>query len=611
MGNAPGKMGPAMEFDGGSLVPNGIYAEDAQDFDAKVVQRLIVGRRLAPFYAGADEPDPGGADGDCRAGKPGPADDGWWSYNLVVAQQQQQEQLEETADETETEADEAGARAHRGHARKGSGLLQRLRTTHAAEAAAAGSGDECQACVRHERSASDMAVGSDGRQAEMRRRHIECPICFLYYPSNINYTRCCHKPICTECFVQIKRKLEDDAIVPTHCPYCVEANLGIVYHAPAQLICRRPAPPARAPTAPPRTLASSPRLVADGGVRARSQSACPAAPAAADPPIVMSDDIRPGLVRALAARLDARHKRQLRSAETMALVAAATRRASALESERVARAPRRPSLTRDTREYARYLMATRAANHSELEEFMFQEAVRASLAEQQQPQPQEPQQQPQEPQEHVGSAVGSDASLPASSPRNSTAEHATSTVASSTDVAVDVDTELSRELDAAARIDGSPPLSPGQPFPAAAEPEEQAQPAPTCAGLVAGGDRPHMSPPGDPLTLAAFELDAIASVGGPRRRRPAPPMPRTAPSYPVSPPEPDDLMRFDDLPPAEPRSPSLSPPSAQRLRRRPAPPPPPGAGRGRSESTMGAAAQPAAPADKTADGAPPTQALFL
>ncbi|KAJ1881382.1 hypothetical protein LPJ66_011332, partial [Kickxella alabastrina] len=64
MGNAPGKLNSstsnnnATVCDGGSLVPNGIYPEDAQDFDAKVVQRLILIRQMAPFYAGADDPDP-------------------------------------------------------------------------------------------------------------------------------------------------------------------------------------------------------------------------------------------------------------------------------------------------------------------------------------------------------------------------------------------------------------------------------------------------------------------------------------------------------------------------------------------------------------------------
>ncbi|KAJ2818004.1 SNF1-interacting protein, partial [Coemansia sp. 'formosensis'] len=92
MGNAAGKLNGAMVCDGGGLAPTGIYAEDAQDYDVKVVQRLILGRQLAPFYTGADEPDPAdplpGAESDVCPIRT--CDDGWWSYNLMVAQQAQQ-----------------------------------------------------------------------------------------------------------------------------------------------------------------------------------------------------------------------------------------------------------------------------------------------------------------------------------------------------------------------------------------------------------------------------------------------------------------------------------------------------------------------------------------
>lgn len=38
-------------------------------------------------------------------------------------------------------------------------------------------------------------------------RSAECPICFMNYPKNMNWTRCCEQEICTECFVHIKRYL--------------------------------------------------------------------------------------------------------------------------------------------------------------------------------------------------------------------------------------------------------------------------------------------------------------------------------------------------------------------------------------------------------------------
>ena len=88
---------------------------------------------------------------------------------------------------------------------------------------------------------------------QLYRDAIECPICFLFYPKNINLTRCCTQPICTECFLQIKRDAPhyptpvknhppgtplpnytpDDLISePATCPYCVESNFGVVYICP-------------------------------------------------------------------------------------------------------------------------------------------------------------------------------------------------------------------------------------------------------------------------------------------------------------------------------------------------------------------------------------------
>lgn len=75
----------------------------------------------------------------------------------------------------------------------------------------------------------------------------ECPICFLYYPRQLNVSRCCLQPICTECFVQIKRldphppheeKPEDEGLPhtiisePANCPYCAMTDFGITYDPP-------------------------------------------------------------------------------------------------------------------------------------------------------------------------------------------------------------------------------------------------------------------------------------------------------------------------------------------------------------------------------------------
>lgn len=82
----------------------------------------------------------------------------------------------------------------------------------------------------------------------------ECPICFLYYPPYLNHTRCCDQPICSECFVQIKRPdphfpenhgdeenqnpesnpeaAEMLISEPATCPYCQQPELGVTYDPP-------------------------------------------------------------------------------------------------------------------------------------------------------------------------------------------------------------------------------------------------------------------------------------------------------------------------------------------------------------------------------------------
>lgn len=61
---------------------------------------------------------------------------------------------------------------------------------------------------------------------------VDCPICLLAYPRNINYTECCHQPICTLCFIKIKRPASGRVIT---CPFCNHVNFGVCYHKPRWL----------------------------------------------------------------------------------------------------------------------------------------------------------------------------------------------------------------------------------------------------------------------------------------------------------------------------------------------------------------------------------------
>jgi len=109
--------------------------------------------------------------------------------------------------------------------------------------------------------AKDPFVNGQALEVFLYKDATECPICFLYYPPYLNKTRCCDQPICSECFVQIKRPdphppehehndptnpapappvpsegtlVEPEALVsePATCPYCQQAEFGVTYDAP-------------------------------------------------------------------------------------------------------------------------------------------------------------------------------------------------------------------------------------------------------------------------------------------------------------------------------------------------------------------------------------------
>lgn len=57
MGQTNGKEkqeGGLQAFDGGALVPQGVYTS-AQDYNHSVVKSFITSRKLAPFYVGLDD----------------------------------------------------------------------------------------------------------------------------------------------------------------------------------------------------------------------------------------------------------------------------------------------------------------------------------------------------------------------------------------------------------------------------------------------------------------------------------------------------------------------------------------------------------------------------
>eukprot|EP00612_Vaucheria_litorea_P001444 CAMPEP_0171452710 /NCGR_PEP_ID=MMETSP0945-20130129/708_1 /TAXON_ID=109269 /ORGANISM="Vaucheria litorea, Strain CCMP2940" /LENGTH=418 /DNA_ID=CAMNT_0011977429 /DNA_START=96 /DNA_END=1352 /DNA_ORIENTATION=+ len=54
----------------------------------------------------------------------------------------------------------------------------------------------------------------------------ECPICFMGY-IGVNTTQCCKKPLCTECYLQLKPPRSS-----VSCPFCNSHKFSIVYNGP-------------------------------------------------------------------------------------------------------------------------------------------------------------------------------------------------------------------------------------------------------------------------------------------------------------------------------------------------------------------------------------------
>ena len=185
----------------------------------------------------------------------------------------------------------------------------------------------------------------------------ECPICFLYYPPYLNRTRCCDQPICSECFVQIKRP---DPHPPEHtdpnapprpdepppeaetqlvseiaaCPFCVEPEFGVTYESPplrrGLAYAHGSAPAIRGRAGTPHSSSTSLSSLPPGAGQSQgsSQFLSPTATArrrttslsANAPSVITTDRVRPDWATKLAS---ARAHAARRSAAASALHAAA------------------------------------------------------------------------------------------------------------------------------------------------------------------------------------------------------------------------------------------------------------------------------------------------
>ncbi|KAI9653498.1 MAG: SNF1-interacting protein [Trizodia sp. TS-e1964] len=187
----------------------------------------------------------------------------------------------------------------------------------------------------------------DGKPIEtiLYANAVECPICFLYYPPYLNATRCCDQSICSECFVQIKRPdphvpehgdnlsspmpgresspsgtLPEGSLVsePAACPFCVQPEFGVTYEPPAFRRGLSYSIPTSTPTVTSitSTTSSTISLASSGGFARRRAKSLSAATSS----VITTDTIRPDWAQKLS---NARAHAARRAAAATALHTAA------------------------------------------------------------------------------------------------------------------------------------------------------------------------------------------------------------------------------------------------------------------------------------------------
>ncbi|KAG1451680.1 hypothetical protein G6F56_008021 [Rhizopus delemar] len=306
---------PKMEdtVDLGAVFPNGLYPTTEQDYDPRAVRSLIVARKISPFYKGLpDAPEPM-TDTKLSLSPPTPP-------------------LPDRGSPANRPRSASTSRMHDPYAEKQRAYMEKMK--------------------KIEQTLYDDAV--------------ECPICFLYYPPNINYSRCCDQPICTECFVQIHRPIETPSI-PATCPFCMQENYGITYEAPSWSEKFQ----ARARSGSHSTMVGT-RHTTSGVSSEINRRECVSHK---DPDVVLVDHIRPNWDKTTTPPPTSTSRPVSRRNSASAGSRNFLRAAGLLTR------PGRSASSAAATEYNQFLSNIRDVN-MDLEDWMVMEAIRLSLAEQ-------------------------------------------------------------------------------------------------------------------------------------------------------------------------------------------------------------------------------------
>lgn len=184
MGNNQGKNKYEETFDLGRLVPFGVYQSAAQDFDVKAVKKLITERKIAPYYKGLNDVS---------------------EIDTLLAPPMSLPLRQKSVSNDSTPSTNSVTSSHSRNSSTGTSKSRGLK-------------------IHSPKKERDSLAD---KVTVLYKSPLECPICFLLYPRNINYSACCDEPICTECLIQIKAN--EGSSTPPSCPYCAHENFSVLY----------------------------------------------------------------------------------------------------------------------------------------------------------------------------------------------------------------------------------------------------------------------------------------------------------------------------------------------------------------------------------------------
>ncbi|KXS94811.1 hypothetical protein AC578_6438 [Pseudocercospora eumusae] len=420
--------------DGGYLVTVGVYT-GPEDFSKPLVRQFQIERRLAPFWKGLNDHNESWTEAQLVAaarGLPIPAAD---EVPPEMARTASQASFNAPASDANINSLTVpiGARSQ-SYQSDGSGLLS---ASHPAVSTSSGPSSPTsptstgsQLFRGRAKTLASLATGNKSQSPDLTPQEIrlpndpyingqpleaylykdasECPICFMYYPPYLNRTRCCDQPICSECFVQIKRP---DPHPPEHeqsgqqrppeeeaemlvsevaaCPFCVTPEFGVTYDPPS--FRRGLAYAHQNPLNNPTSAMSSSTSLSTGPTRRRATSL-----STKDPKVITTDMVRPDWAKKLA---DARAHALRRSAAATALHNAAyvlgnqgdgqlrtgfaigrRRRTLFVETPNASGSATPQEVDGSNRDLVGGRGSSRRGRVEDLEELMMMEAIRLSLA---------------------------------------------------------------------------------------------------------------------------------------------------------------------------------------------------------------------------------------